>query len=91
MTESEALALLTACKPLADRLNVGMDTKGTPLKYNLSRDDLALLQAFDRLQTDPLTAGPGLFSRLTRTAGLNQGEVSKLEQVSRRVARNMRS
>ena len=84
MTDDEAIALLAACQPLAARLIVPATTGKTPT-YNLTKEDVEALEGFDRVQSDPIAAGPGLFNRLVKAAGLSQVEVSKLEQLSRLV------
>lgn len=83
MTDDQAIALLAACQPLAARLIV--PTTGKAPTYNLTREDVEALEGFDRVQSDPIAAGPGLFNRLVKAAGLSQVEVYKLEQLSRLV------
>lgn len=84
MTDDQAIALLMACQPLAARLIVPAATGKAPA-YNLTREDMEVLEGFDRVQSDPIAAGPGLFNRLVKAAGLTQVEVYKLEQLSRLV------
>ncbi|MDB5080828.1 MAG: hypothetical protein JWP00_2752 [Chloroflexi bacterium] len=84
MTDDQAISLLTACQPLAERLIVPPTTGKAPA-YNLTKEDLEILEGFDRVQSDPIAAGPGLFNKLVKAAGLSQVEVYKLEQLSRLV------
>ena len=83
MTDDQAIALLSACQPLASRLIA--PTSGKAPAYSLTKEDFEALEGFDRVQSDPIAAGPGLFNRLVKAAGLSQVEVSKLEQLSRMV------
>ena len=83
MTDNQAIALLAACQPLASRLIV--PTTGKTPAYNLTKEDFKALEGFELVQSDPIAAGPGLFNRLVKAAGLSQVEVSKLEQLSRLV------
>jgi len=84
MTETEALALLTACKPLAERI-CATTPGGVALNYTLTKSDMEALQGFDQVQKDPLAAGPGLLGKLVKTAGLTQVEIYKLDQLRRLV------
>jgi len=84
MTKDEAVALLNACKPLAERVMTTFPA-GMPPNYNLTSEDLGLLAGFDRVQNDPVVAGPGLLNRLFNSAGLTQTEVYKLAQLKRLV------
>jgi hypothetical protein len=83
MTEKEAVELLISCKPLAARLVTVVRVGNDPLVYKLSNDDLSLLKAYGHVRVDRIVAGPGVFKKLTSTAGLDQVEVTKLEQVWR--------
>ncbi|MDB5080989.1 MAG: hypothetical protein JWP00_2913 [Chloroflexi bacterium] len=80
MTENEAIVLLRACKPLADRL-VAIPPSITPVNIPISNEDLVVMQGYARIQLDPLVAGPGLLNKLYKLAELSQVEVSKLDQM----------
>lgn len=86
MTTDEAIELLIACKPLAERVTTVSPT-GVPINYNLTEEEIAILNGFNRVQSDPIAAGPGLLGKLLKTAGLTQVEVYKLEQLRRLVSR----
>ncbi len=86
MTKDEAIEILVACKALADRASAAFPA-GLPANYPLTGEDLSVLQGFDRVQNDPIAAGPGLLNRLFKAAELNQVEVYKLEQLRRMVSR----
>jgi hypothetical protein len=86
MKDSEAIELLSACKPLAVRISA-IAPSTTPVNFALSQEDLKALEGFARVQNDPLVAGPGLLGRLLKAADLNQVEIYKLEQLQRLIAR----
>jgi|SRR4051794_13959466 len=86
MKDTEAIELLSACKPLAVRVSA-ITPSTTPVNLTLSQEDLKALEGFASVQNDPLVAGPGLLGRLLKAADLNQVEVYKLEQLQRLVAR----
>jgi hypothetical protein len=86
MTSEEAISLLAACKPLAERVSTTSST-GAPINYTITQEDLEVLQGFDMVQNDPLVAGPGLLNRLLKSAGLTQVEVYKLDQLRRLLSR----
>lgn len=81
MNDEEAIELLKACKPLAVRL-CAMPHSFTPVNIVVSTDDLAVMEGYARVQTDPVTAGPGLLTKLCKLADLSQVEVYKLDQVT---------
>ncbi len=80
MTDSEAIELLEACKPLAERLSA-IAPSVTPVNLALSKEDMVAMQGFARVQNDPIIAGPGLLGRLLKTAGLTQVEIYRLGQL----------
>lgn len=84
MTNDEAIKILVACKPLAERAVTGFPS-GLPLNYPLTPEDIKVLQDFSTVQSDTLTAGPGLLSRLFNQAKLSPVDVYKLEQLRRLV------
>lgn len=84
MTEDEAIKMLAACQPLAQRAS-GAFPSGLPLNYILTPEDLTMLQGFARVQSDLVAAGPGLLNRLFKQANLTPVEVYKLEQLRRLV------
>ncbi|HEX2910552.1 MAG TPA: hypothetical protein VH186_07055 [Chloroflexia bacterium] len=86
LTDTEAINLLSACKPLAERLTA-LPPSITPTKLELSRQDLKVLEGFVKVQSDPIVAGPGLLGKLFKAAELSQVEVSRLEQTVRLVSR----
>jgi hypothetical protein len=86
MKDSEAIALLSACKPLAVRVSA-ISPSTTPVNLTLSKEDLKALEGLARVQNDPLVAGPGLLGRLLKAADINQVEIYKLEQLQRLLAR----
>jgi hypothetical protein len=85
MTSNEAIDLLKACKPLAERL-VAIPPSITPVNIPISNEDLQVMQGYARLQLDPLVAGPGLLNKLCKLAELSQVEVYKLDQVKQLIA-----
>jgi len=84
MTNDEAVQILAACKPLAERATAAF-ANGLPLNYPLTQKDLEVLQGFARVQNDPVVAGPGLLSRLFVQARLTTVEIYRLEQLRRLV------
>lgn len=86
MKDTEAIELLSACKPLAERITA-IAPSTTPVNLTLSPDDLRVMEGFARVKNDPIVAGPGLLGRLLKSAGLNQVEVYKLEQLMRSLSR----
>lgn len=80
MTNDEAIGLLKACKPLAERL-VAIPPSFTAVNIPISDKDLEVMQGYARLQLDPLVAGPGLLNKLYKLAELSQVEVYKLDQM----------
>lgn len=84
MTKDEAIQILAACKPLAERATTAF-SNGIPLNYPLSQKDLEVLQGFARVQNDPIVAGPGLLNRLFAQAKLTTVEIYRLEQLRRLV------
>jgi hypothetical protein len=84
MTNEEAIKILGACKPVAERAS-GAFPSGLPLNYTLTLQDLTLLQDFARVQSDQVAAGPGLLKRLFTQAELTPVEIYKLEQLKRLV------
>ena len=86
MKDTEAIELLSACKPLAVRISA-IAPSATPVNLTLSKEDLKALEGFARVQNDPLVAGPGLLGRLLKAADLNQVEIYKLEQLQRLLAK----
>src|SRR4051812_33748037 len=80
MDTEEAINLLKACKPLAVRL-CAIPPSITAVKIGLTPNDLAAMVGYSRVQTDPITAGPGLLKKLFKLADLNQVEFYKLDQV----------
>jgi hypothetical protein len=85
MTSNEAIDLLKACKPLAERL-VAIPPSITPVNIPISNEDLLVMQGYARLQLDPLVAGPGLLNKLCKLAELSQVEVYKLDQVKQLIS-----
>ncbi len=81
MTNNEAIDLLKACKPLAERL-AAIPPSITSVNIPISHADLVVMQGYARLQLDPLVAGPGLLNKLYKLAELSQVEVYKLDQVN---------
>lgn len=88
LTEVEAIELLNACKPLADRLNA-LPHSTTPNKIVLAEEDLKLLEGFVRVRNDTLVAGPGLLGKLYKAADLTQPEIYKLESVIKLLAKRI--
>ena len=86
MTNDEAIKILAACKLLAERAN-GAFPSGLPSNYPLTQQDLSTLQDFGRVESDPLTAGPGLLKRLFAQADLSLVDVYKLDQLRRMVSK----
>lgn len=84
MTNDEAVKILVACKPLAERAS-GAFPSGLPFNYTLTPEDLTTLQEFANIQSDPVAAGPGLLNRLFSQARLTPVDVYKLEQLRRMV------
>jgi hypothetical protein len=84
MTNAEAIELLAACKPLAERVTAA-HPGGVPLNFGMTEAEVIALQGFDRVHSDPISAGPGLLGKLEKAAGLTQVEVYKLEQLRRMV------
>ncbi len=80
METEEAIKLLKACKPLAVKL-CAIPPSLTPVNIGLTQNDLSVMVGYSQVQTDPITAGPGLLNKLFKLADLNQVEVYKLDQV----------
>lgn len=84
MTNEDAIKILTACKSLAERASAEFPA-GLPLNFKLTSEDLVVLEDFEKVQSDPVAAGPGLLKRLFAEAKLTPVEVYKLEQLRRLV------
>lgn len=84
MTKDEAILFLIACKPLAERA-IKAFPQGLPINFNFTTEDLGILQNFDMVRNDPITAGPRLFDHLLKATELSQVEVYKLDQLRRLV------
>lgn len=84
ITKAEAIKLLTACKDLVVRVSATFPGAVPPNgRLKLTEEDLKILQGFDRVQGDPIVAGPGLLGKLEQEAGLTNADVIKLEQLRR--------
>ena len=84
MTETEAVALLKACKPLAERL-VAIPPSMTAINIPFSSYDITVIEGYSKLMLDPIVAGPNLLNRLFKLAELNQVEVYKLNQMKKMI------
>src|SRR3978361_1521877 len=84
MTETEAVAILKACKPLAERL-ISLATSITPTSITLSDSDTRVMENYSKLLLDPIVAGPNLLNKLVKLAGLSQVEIYKLDQVKQMI------
>lgn len=80
MTENEAVALLKACKLLAERL-ISLPTGFNSISITLTDNDREVMQGYSKLLLDPIIAGPNLLTKLVILAGLSQVEVYKLDQL----------
>jgi hypothetical protein len=86
MTQTEAIELLRACKPLTARLTAASSSEAKS-NLELSKTDLEALRGFARVQADPISAGPGLLGKLLKAAELDQVEISRLNQLIRVLAK----
>ena len=80
MTENEAVILLRACKPLAERL-IALPLSFNSISITLTAYDRAVMQGYSMLLLDPVIAGPNLLNKLVKMADLTQVEIYKLDQV----------
>lgn len=84
LTEQEAIKLLSACRPLLERITATYP-QGVPRKCPLTLQDLAAIEGAIQVQTASITAGPGLQRKLEQAAELTQVDVYKLSQLQHQV------
>ncbi len=87
MSETDAINILIACKDLITRVGMDFPNKKLP-NTTFTEADIKVIQGFDRVQADPIVAGPGLLGHLQQAAGLSKSEIIKLEQLRRLVYNN---